>query len=181
MSTTNLTNLYEHLNFVNKNVKISYKGPVDDRILALIGNYIEAILGKYPKASRKLFRIFIELAQNISYYSAEKIDLGESKEIGLGTLLISEYDDNFTFITGNSVYNDNIIPLIEKCEFINSLDRESLREYKRAQRKMPQGTLGNAHIGLIQVALTSAHPLDLEVSPVDDNISYFSIAVKIDK
>jgi len=96
-------------------------------------------------------------------------------------LLIMEFPDSYSFITGNAVLNDNIIPLIEKCEFINSLDRESLREYKREQRRHPQGNLGNAHIGLIQVALTAANPLDIEVSPLDDEKSYFSIAVKINK
>jgi hypothetical protein len=174
-------NLYDYLNFVNQDVKISYKGPIDEKILAVIGSYIEVILNNNPQASRKLFKIFIELAQNISYYSAEKSDFAPDKHIGYGTLLIMEFPDSYSFITGNAVLNDNIIPLIEKCEFINSLDRESLREYKREQRRHPQGNLGNAHIGLIQVALTAANPLDIEVSPLDDEKSYFSIAVKINK
>ncbi|RLD77713.1 MAG: hypothetical protein DRJ10_11465, partial [Bacteroidetes bacterium] len=79
------------------------------------------------------------------------------------------------------VQNDDIVSIIEKSEIINSLDREELREYKRQQRKLPPGKRGGAHIGLIQVALTSANPLDIEVNPVDDDHSFFSIAVKIDK
>jgi hypothetical protein len=174
-------NLYDYLNFVNQDVKISYKGPIDEKILAVIGNYIEIILNNNPQASRKLFKIFIELAQNIAYYSAEKATFSEGKHIGYGTLLIMEFEDSYSFITGNAVLNENIIPLIEKCEFINSLDRESLRQYKREQRRHPQGNMGNAHIGLIQVALTSTNPLDIEVTPLDDDKSYFSIAVKVNK
>jgi len=182
MSKQNYTNLYEQLNLFNKNIKISYKGPFDERILSSIGNYIEVILGTNEQnASRKLFKIFIELAQNIAYYSAEKNEIYQDKEFGLGTLVISEFEEFFSFITGNAVRNENIIELIEKCEFINTLDRESLRKYKREQRRIDPGERGNAHIGLIQVALTSANPLDIEVSPIDNETSYFSIAVKIDK
>jgi hypothetical protein len=178
---TKKQNLYEYLNFVNQDVKISYKGPVDEKILAVIGSYIEIIMANNPQAGRKLFKIFIELAQNIAYYSAEKIDFSPTKHIGYGTILIQEMDDAFSFITGNAVMNENILPLIEKCEFINTLDHDALREYKREQRRTPQGALGNAHIGLIQVALTSTNPLDIEVSPIDDDKSYFSIAVKVNK
>ncbi len=182
MNNENYTNLYEQLNLFNKNIKISYKGPFDERILSSIGNYIEVILGNVEvNASRKLFKIFIELAQNIAYYSAEKKEIYASKEFGLGTMVISEYEKCFTFVTGNAVKNESIIELIEKCEFINTLDRESLRKYKREQRRINPGERGNAHIGLIQVALTSANPLDIEVSPIDDDTSYFSIAVKINK
>ncbi len=49
------------------------------------------------------------------------------------------------------------------------------------QRNLPQREKGNANIGLIQVALTSANPLDIEVTLIDDNYSFFAITVKVDK
>jgi len=96
-------------------------------------------------------------------------------------VLIGESEESYTFVTGNLVRNEDIISIIDKSEIINSLDREELREYKREQRKLPHGPKGGAHIGLIQVALTSDNPLDVEVTPIDDDHSFFSIAVKIDK
>ena len=173
--------LYEHHSMINPNIQVSYKGPIDERILSIIGNYIELVVDD-PVVSKKIFKIFIELAQNISFYSAEKSRLGDKKsEIGAGTIVIGDFKEYYTFVTGNNVKNADIIPLIEKCEIINSLDREGLRKYKREQRKLPPGRMGGAHIGLIQVALTSANPLDIEVQPVDDKHSFFSIAVRIDK
>ncbi len=165
----------------SKEIKISYKGPVDSRILTVVGDYINAISPVFKVAGKKMFNIFFELTQNISYYSAEKILIRENKEIGTGSILIKETDKHFVLITGNPVYNESIIPVIEKCEYINSLDRESLRKYKREERRRPQGQKGNGHIGLIKVALTSTNPLDVEVTPLNDDISYFSIAVKINK
>jgi hypothetical protein len=166
---------------LDQNIALSYKGPIDEKILQTIGFYIEGFLSNHPKAGKKIFKVFVELAQNISYYSAEKSIFKGDKEIGSGLFLIAESDDAYTFITGNLVKNDDINSIIEKSEKINSLDREELREYKREQRKLPSGPKGGAHIGLIQVALTSANPLDIEISPVDDEQSFFSLAVKIDK
>lgn len=165
----------------SKDVKISYKGPVDERILTLIGDYIQGIYDVHAKAGKKMFKAFFELAENISNYSAERVVFSKKKQIGSGTLIIKETDSNFILITGNPVDNENIIPILDKCEYINTLDRDSLREYKRAERSRPQGVKGNAHIGLIQIALTSTNPLDVEVTPIDEKYSYFSIIVKIDK
>jgi hypothetical protein len=163
-------------------MKISYKGPVDERILTVFGDYIESMGELYSVSGKKLFKIFFELAQNLSSYSSEKIALENKKKIvGAGTLILKENDDDFVLITGNPVFNEDIIPVIEKCEYINSLDRESLRQYKREERRRTPSEKGNAHIGLIQVALTSANPLDIEITPINDNTSYFSVAVKINK
>lgn len=166
----------------DENIKLLYKGPIDERILSSIGDYITTMESFAGAVSvKKLFKIFFELAQNISYYSAEKIKLSDRKEIGSGSLIIKEEEDAFILTTGNPVNNESIIPIIEKSEYINSLDRESLRRYKREERRRPQGIKGSAHIGLITVALASANPLDVEVNPIDEESSYFSIVVKIDK
>lgn len=182
MNYSKQINILDYHRNLDQNVHISYRGPIDDKILQAIGYYIEGVLSNHPKAGKKIFKIFIELAQNISYYSAEKgIFNKEEKEIGSGMVLIGESQDSYTFVTGNLVKNDDIYAIIDKSEIINSLDRDGLREYKREQRRLPHGPKGGAHIGLIQVALTSAHPLDIEVTPIDDEHSFFSIAVKIDK
>ncbi|OQX98786.1 MAG: hypothetical protein B6I20_10650 [Bacteroidetes bacterium 4572_117] len=174
-------NILDFYGSLDENTLLSYKGPIDTRILQVIGSYLEGLLKESPKAGRKVFKIFIELAQNISYYSAEKSIIRNNEEIGTGMVLISDSINHYIFVTGNLVKNDDIVTIIEKSEIINSLNREELREYKREQRKLPVGQKGGAHIGLIQVALTSAHPLDIEVNPIDDDYSFFSIAVKIDK
>jgi hypothetical protein len=176
---TNKFDLFKYHSLFNQNVQISYKGPFESKVLSVLGNYIRFTIGKNPKASKKIFNIFIELAQNIAHYSAEKNLFGV--EEGVGSLVIAEYSDYYAFSTGNIVKNEDVIVIIEKIELINSLDREQLREYKRVQRNLPQREKGNANIGLIQVALTSANPLDIEVTLIDDKYSFFAITVKVDK
>ena len=174
-------NLYEHHNIFDEDILLSYKGPFDDNILSVIGSYLKVIINKNPLVSKKLFRIFIEIAQNISYYSAEKNSLQGKKNAGVGTIIIGEFEDHYSVVTGNAVELRIVEQLINKCDVINSLDRESLRKYKREQRNLPQGEKGGANIGLIQVALTSANPLDIEITPIDDKSAFFSLCVKIAK
>lgn len=172
-------NLFEYNDMFSKEVQLSYKGPFDSPVLSVIGNYIKTIIGKSTNESKRIFRIFIELAQNIAYYSADrsKADI----ENGVGIMLIRENRDHFFLHAGNEVPSEDIFPILDKCEVINSLDREGLRAYKREQRNLPRGVKGGAHIGLIQVALTSANPLDIKVTPINDEFSFFSVTVTVDK
>ena len=159
-----------------------YKGPFNNHVLSVFTKYIEGIIKKHPQISRKIFSIFIELAQNIAFYSAEIAIIDEEeKTAGIGTIVIGEQDNLYNFFTGNAVKNSDITPIIDKCEIINSLDRDGLRRYKRQQYKLPPGKRGTAHVGLIQVALTANNQLDIEVSPIDNDTSFFSINVKVNK
>lgn len=175
--------LYEYHNLLHQNILVSYKGPIDERIMNVIGENIEIVTNDgNDKAKSKIFKIFMELAQNVWLYSAESCKSMTGRQLGMGTLVIGEFGEYYTFVTGNVVKNNDIEPVIEKCEIINSLDRDSLREYRREQRRLAnQGKPNSGNIGLIQVALTAESPLDIELTPVSDEESFFSIAVKIKK
>lgn len=173
------TNLYDFYKMFDQDILVSYKGPFDKHILAVIGNYIEVIIKGNPNASRKIFKVFIELAQNIAFYSAETTH--GTKPIGVGTLVIGEYENSYTFSTGNLIKKDQLIPMIEKFEIINTLDRDDLRAFKRKQRSLPNSVFGGANIGLIQVALTASSEIEYEVTEVDDTTAFLSLSVKIEK
>jgi hypothetical protein len=176
-------NLFEYNGVFSEEIQLFYKGPFESQVITLIGGYINLVLNTDPDLSRKLFKIFMELAQNIAYYSAENKGIRINTDVGVGNgmLLIREGEDKVFFHAGNVVMTEDVIPIIDKCEYINSLDREALRNYKREQRSLPPGIKGGAHIGLIQVALTSANPLDIEVTPIDESRSFFSVTVLINK
>lgn len=163
------------------NVNISYTGPFDGQILSVIAKNIEYSLSKNTKVNKKVFKIFLELAQNISYYSAEQNIARRGEKAGVGTLTIQEYDKHFVFATGNMVDNITIDRIIEKCDKINSMSRTDLREFKRMQRKLPAGHKGGGNIGLIQVALTAESPLDYKIIKIDNNVTFFIVAVDINK
>lgn len=174
--------LFDFERIFNDEIRVSYRGPFDKHVLALLGDYINLIFGKDPDAGRKMFKIFLELAQNISYYSFDRSKLSPNEEdSGVGVLMIRETDNNYFIHVGNQILINDVIPIIEKCEYINTLNKEELREYKRKQRLQAPGVKGGAHIGLIQVALTSANPLEFKVTYLDEKVSFFEVKVNINK
>ena len=181
MEQNNKFNLVDYHFRSKHDVIVSYKGPFDKNAMSLIGNYIRGIISMNPRASKKVFKVFIELAQNIAQYSAEKNIIGDFIGAGVGSLVIVGFQDYFQIVTGNLIKNENLGPVIDKCELINTLDKEGLRKLKREQLKQNEYHRTGADIGLIQLAITSDNPLDIEVKPIDQKLSFFTIRVKIDK
>ncbi len=175
------TYILDIYNILKQNIVVSYTGPFDGQVLTTIGNNIQYAIRNHPQVTNKMFRIFIELAQNISYYSAEAIVSPDGHRSGMGILIIKELEDHFLFLTGNLAKSSEIKAVVEKIERINSLDREGLRKFKRQKRSLPQGIHGAGNIGLIQVALSSDNPLNYKISAIDEEICFYTLAAKIDK
>lgn len=162
-----------------KDVLISYKGPITNVIFAELSRDIR---NKFdPHTGRKVFAVFMELIQNIIFYSAEKMQF-EDHEERIGSLMISREPNAFIFSCGNMIEAAYAPELLENCRVINSLNKEELRLHKRQQRSQTSSERSKgAGIGLIQVALTTESPLVAEVQPIDQQFSFFTISVKIKK
>ena len=176
----NKINLFEYHNFFDRDIILSYKGPFHCDVLAVIGKYIDVYFNHNPKASRKMFKIFIELAQNIAEYSAEDSQI-KNRTAGIGTIAIGEAEDFYILATGNLVKTNEIGSIIDKYKIINSLNHEDLRKYKIEQRKQANSNIDNSNIGLIQVGLITDQPIESEAIPIDDTHSFFTVSVKINK
>ncbi|MCK5537417.1 MAG: SiaB family protein kinase [Bacteroidales bacterium] len=179
--------LKNHLDIINSDelldssVYFSYMGPIDQYVLRIITDYLNKITRRNTPYGKKLFIILVELLQNISNYSAEKKQLVEEKAAGVGSVILAESKNAITFITGNLIRTKDIVPLTEKCSIINSLDKKMLKEYKKKEMNRPFGANDGAHIGLIQIALSSNKPLKTKIQHIDNNFSYFSITVSLNK
>ncbi|WP_291722307.1 SiaB family protein kinase [Bernardetia sp.] len=189
--------MVDYHNILNpQSAVLYYKGPFDREILANISSQLRRRFADNPRMSAKLFSIFIELAQNISYYSAESnffyddskeknILYGENDRVknhGVGTVVIHSEGDEIILSAGNLVPTDKVQDIIIKCEKINSLSTEQLRELKKEVRSQERKTdhIGG-NIGLIQVALKSEHPLHVQAKVIDDINSFFIISSTIEK
>lgn len=165
-------------------ILICYKGPFLERVLTLIGEKISILIQDDPRLNKKIFSIFIELAQNIAYYSEERHQ--ETKEngksYGKGTFIISESPDYYTLTSANLIKESWAQEILEKSELINSLDTESLRKLKRDLRNQPrhEGQLGG-NIGLVDIALKAGTSLKVDVIEVDEAFSFFSLSIDVPK
>ncbi|HAS43264.1 MAG TPA: hypothetical protein DCS93_22480 [Microscillaceae bacterium] len=174
-------NVFEFYSQIEQeNILLSYKGPVTDFLLTEFSNDIRAQLKDERKAGKKVFAIFMELAQNVLYYSTEIDGFDGNDKVGI--LAVSQIGDAYTVMTGNMVPAEIVPKLVAKCEKINSLDRDSLRAYKRELRDSPPHTGSKgAGIGLVQVALTANNHLDAHMEQVDDDHYMFLLTVKVPK
>ena len=173
--------MFDHFVIQDKQILISYKGPVTPVIMAEISRDIQDKLADNPRASRKVFSVFMELAQNILYYSSEKIQYAGRID-SVGMLQIMEADEYYIFSCGNTINREHVDQLIDSCNTINSLDKEELRKLKRHQRRQPaNGISRGAGIGLVQVAILSGNPLEIHAQDLDEDHSIFTLSVNINK
>lgn len=171
-----------HINVSKDNVSIYYKGPFTNAVLAELSRDIRAEFYQHPQDKKKLFSIFMELAQNISYYSAETTHFGKQERKGIGVFMVLDQGDHYKITAGNMVKNDIATILMDKAKVINSMGLEELRKHKIKQRNISRTQmLSGGNIGLIQVAICSRQRLDTEVIPISNEYSYFLLSIVLNK
>jgi|JI81BgreenRNA_FD_contig_91_654305_length_1504_multi_9_in_0_out_0_2 hypothetical protein len=183
MSSKKFSFFHHYLSLSDEDVIISYKGPMSDVIIHEISKEIQAKFAQDPKSGKKIYSIFMELAQNIFFYSSESTTLG-GNTYRIGSIVLSQENDNYVLTAGNIVDKKWIPVLWDKCEMINSMDREALRKLKFEQKDTGELSTENskgAGIGLIQIALTSAQPISIEFRDINDHKSFFALSVSVKK
>ncbi len=166
----------------NDGILLSYKGPVSSDVLADLGSKIDKSDLLDERYTRKVFKVFMEMALNISYYSSEYYDEEIKKNLDrVGSLLVQAHDYVIEVISGNLLKNDEVNELIEKCKYINSLSRRELRNYKISQRLTPSNNGFGGNIGLIVMVLTSSNPIAFDIEKVDESFSYLTLKVTLNR
>ena len=160
---------------------LSFHGPLTISLLSFVGNYLKLVINTDQVLASRLYKTFIELTQNVSYYSAEVKEIEKGITSGIGWFLLNVYSKHFIFTTGNLIKKEDGYKLKRNCDEINSLNEEELRKLKRKTRGEAKIRDIGAHIGLIQTGLLSGHPLDFKISEVNSKHSYFTISVRLDK
>ena len=160
---------------------ISYSGAFDGAVLSAFAKKVEASTTN-KKINKKIFKIFVELAQNIALYSSDKVVTEDQTNFnGYGIFIVREYIDRFQLLAGNMAFKEDAIIAGEKCETINSLSRIELRQFKRDMRKKPSEQKGGGNIGLVQIVLIANNYIDHKVISVDDKHSFLVFSIDIGK
>jgi len=177
--------VFEFYQFMqNHNVILSFKGEISQEILLSIGDLLKEKLSHEETQQRvikKVFFIFIELAQNIDRYSSENTVI-EEKPVGMGVLFIRECDTHFTIFAGNVVSPDEAADITEQCAIINPLSPDELKRYYKEQLKKPreEGKIGGG-VGLISVVRKAGNPLETYSTNLDANRTFLVLSVQVNK
>lgn len=177
--------LLEHYKKMREsNIMFDFQGAISHDILV---EMVEIIKNKFSRnnensnVTKKIFSVFIEMAQNIAKYSAEISHLDDSNTgVGTGILVLTEQDKEYTIISGNLVYKESLPYIIEHCNTINRMNNEELKQqYKnqlKAERKKDKDGAG---LGLFDIVRKSGNPISYKITPVDDLNSFLVLSAKI--
>lgn len=161
---------------------ISYYGPFSMKILSDIVKYLIDNKNGPLTIRMKLYRVCIEIADNVNRYSAKREQLADESTVGMGKIIIQDNDDYYTCRTINEILPEHENKLMNNCNEINETSGEKLKLRRIALRKESLFNEASAHIGLISIRMHSDNPLGFEI--IKDNEEkkmYFSITAKINK
>jgi len=164
-----------------ENSLMLYEGTLTVNLISILSNHIRLLLNHDFKGLQKIFKIFIELAQNVSYYSAESFEVNTGVFCGSGWISVQVLNDHYHVSTGNVIKPGDGDTLIRYCEEINSLTEEELRKLKREIRSEALVRETGAHIGLIQTSIISGNKLEFHIDKEDESKPVFILTAKINK
>jgi hypothetical protein len=158
-----------------------YQGVFTVNLLSVLGNHIRLLPGHDTLQLQRIFKVFIELTQNVSYYSNLSVQLKEGISCGVGWVTIQEFDNDYQVSTGNPIKPEHGPKLKDYCLEINSMEEDSLKSLKRKTRAQAMLRDTNAQIGLIQTGLISGSKLGFEITNGSEKEAFFRISATVSK
>ncbi len=167
-----------------ENIVLAYKGEINENLLDAVYSMMDRHLEEKkasPDKKKKFFLILIECLQNVYHhqilYSKERIENNTAV-----TGFVIKRDDNnlYTIITGNYLRTTEIENLKIKLDEVNALSPEALRSYyQQALAGNEFSKKGGAGLGIIEMARKSGNKLNYEFTRVNNEFSFFSLAITI--
>jgi predicted ATPase/tRNA A-37 threonylcarbamoyl transferase component Bud32 len=182
--------LFDLLSFrrqlIENDIVLCFEGKMSQGVLVSLVETLKEKLTVYSNDApqqmiRKIYGVFVELAQNIQNHSLEQV-VSEQQKIGVGIIVIRENEHKFVITSGNKISNDGAEKLQAYCDAINSLDEESLKKlYKEKLRTVRKQEAVGAGIGLIEIIRKSGHPILYTTQTMDENTQFFTLSVNLFK
>lgn len=153
---------------------------VSQEILVDLGSMIKSSLNLQSQKIKKVFAVFIELAQNILHYSVERKVDARGNEGGVGIIQTTEENEIFYVSAGNMVKTSQVEKIKKNCEYVNSLSKDDLKIYYKVKLNKPrpteEGSKG-AGVGFIDIARKCDGPLEYKFNKVDEEHTFFTLSV----
>jgi hypothetical protein len=164
------------------NIILTFKGALSQEILVEMGSMIKNQFA-VEKHLKKIFSVFVELAQNIMHYSAEKErnPIGDN-EVGIGIIIFSQRLNHYVITSGNMITKSQKDRIKSKIDFINSLNEDELKQYYSEQRRKPQedGSKG-AGLGFVDIARKSNNKIEYQINPLENDLYFLVISVNFER
>ncbi len=165
----------------NARVLMTFKGAFSQELLVQIGELVKLQQGNNSKV-QKMFAVFVEMAQNILYYSAEKEIRSDGKEVGVGMIVIRENEKSFVITSGNAIEKEKAEEIGKYCSQLIAMTPEELKALHQKKRleEPPKGSKG-AGLGLIEMIRKSDEKAEFLITQIDEQRSFFILNIIIHK
>jgi len=180
-------NMTEYINSLkNRNINISYNGPLWEEGIISMADMLKSQMSQKnlpKKASKTLFSVFVEQVTNMLMYSAGREQYGQQgqDEAPTGMLVLGQNENKFFIQTGNEIHNRNLDLIKNRIDYLNSLDKNELRQHNkermRGENDNPESK--GAGLGLIEIARRATSPISYSFDSINDDVSFFSMYVEI--
>ncbi|WP_019906168.1 SiaB family protein kinase [Methylobacterium sp. 77] len=165
---------------------LSFGGDFSENVLFSLGEVLKLrmIQGETDATiAKRVFSIFVEQAQNIIRYSADKLPQAAATSGGMisaGMIVVGVEKERFFVVCGNEVSKTETAVLRERLDLITSMSSEELKRFYREKLRQPpdEGSLGGS-IGLIEIARRSSAPVEFDFHDLGGERSLFCLKAYI--
>jgi hypothetical protein len=172
--------LYDLKQTVNKHgVLINFAGPFSHGIIEELGQAITRYLETQALTKATLmdvFSIFIEQAQNVNNYAANREAEGNNDlDFNSGIVTIGRSGPHHVVCSGNFLKKCDVENLTVRLNQLHSLDKKELKTLYKQQLRQEREPGQGGGLGLIDMSRKSALPLEYEVRELDEKYCFFSL------
>lgn len=163
----------------DENFVLSYKGQVGfaqiNSLLQIIEDRLETAEAN-PRVRKKVYNIATECFQNLSHHLESNSDTIGTK----GLAVFEAYADVYVIATGNYVFKESEMKIRERIDYINSLNKDELRDYHRKVLADESfSNKGTAGLGFIDIARKSDGKISYDFHHLNNDLAFFTLKVEI--
>ena len=154
---------------------VIYKGVFDKMPFSIIETYCEQLTQETLVVRKKIRTVFVEMAQNINFYSAEK-----NNGYGVGYISVNRSENGYTIVSGNLTNSYNYNRLKERVKKVEKLDNQSLHILKQ-KLLLESGfeLTENANIGVVQCTIAANSPYQYNFEQISDNEYFVMLKIEV--
>ncbi|MCW3481834.1 SiaB family protein kinase [Neisseriaceae bacterium JH1-16] len=151
-----------------ENVVFYYSGYFSQAVVSAMGDALRQRLNSCDATNvtrRKLFSVFVEMAQNVVHYSADPLTASDDAdhELRRGAMWVGECDKHFYVVCANPIAREAQPKLLAKLEPLRSMTLDEIKQrYKEKLRCEGEAGSKGAGLGFLTVARDASEPIEFD-------------------
>jgi len=158
---------------------------IDGKNIVFDVSTIESSLKKLNISETKIddiFKVMIEILNNILNYSSDSEDIGNNTRESKGTfkIVIDTKLNSFIVESSNLIFNDKKEILESRLLEVQGLDYNSLRKLKRKKMRSKYDVHDKgAGLGFLTMALIVTKPIKIDFNPLEKGILKYTLTLQL--